>query len=84
VKHCPKVLGDLSIEMAREWIIEKITLAACPLTSEITEEDQKALLLQHYQLSDMSLKSMVWEWLMQSCYVCILQAPADPTNSPEN
>jgi hypothetical protein len=70
--------------MAREWIIEKITLTACPLTSEITEEDQKALLLKNYQLNDMSLKSMVWEWLMQSCYVCILHTPVDPTNSPEN
>jgi hypothetical protein len=39
VKHCTNNLGDLSIEMAREWIIEKLIPAAYPLTYEFTGDD---------------------------------------------
>jgi hypothetical protein len=63
VKHCTNNLGDLSIEMAKEWIIEKLIPAAYPLTSEFAMDDRKTLLLQHYQLSEMPSKSMVWKWL---------------------
>ena len=66
VKHCTNNLGDLSIEMAREWIIEKLIPAAYPLTSEFTMDDRKTLLLQNYQLSETPSKSTVWEWLTRS------------------
>jgi hypothetical protein len=39
-------LGDLSIDMAREWIVDKLIPVAYPFTSELMAEDRKALLLQ--------------------------------------
>jgi len=63
IKHCTNNLGDLSIDMAREWIVDKLIPVAYPLTSELMAEDRKALLLQHYHLSETPSKSTVWERL---------------------
>ncbi len=65
IRHCTSTLNELSIDGAREFVIEQLIPMGFPLTSDFTDADWKEMLQRLYGLSDTPAWSTIWEWLVR-------------------
>jgi hypothetical protein len=61
VRHCTLNLADLSIDLAREFVIDTLIPEAFPLTENNPEH--KDVLQRLYKMSETPSRSTIWEWM---------------------
>lgn len=66
MSYCTANLSDLSVDLAREYVIEQLIPMAYPLTSGFSAIDRKETLSRVYGLSDNPSKSTIWEWMTRA------------------